>query len=416
MTTVIHSPQTFSATTRRPLRRLFVLAAPLSVGVYLVVGALPNVLLPLQVEHIDEASKASNLALVTGIGAAVAMVVSPIAGMISDRTRSRFGRRAPWMVVGALSTGMSLVGMGFASGLVQLIVAWSLTQFTLNLLISPMTAILPDRVPVRVRGVFATVVGVGTIIGNVVGQAVGARLSSNIHAGYLVLAGLLVVVVCLFVVFTKDASSAGIPREEFSWRVFLATFWVSPRKHPDFAWGFLNRLLLYTGFFLITGYQLYILQDYIGLGDDAVNAIPLLGAVMLVAVLISATFCGPLSDRSGRRKPFVVGAGLLMAAALIIPFFAHTLTGMVVYMAVAATGFGLYMAVDSALMSQVLPVADNYGKDLGVLNIAATLPQTIAPFLGGIIVVSFGYQALFPVALALTLAGTLAVLPIKAVR
>jgi MFS family permease len=336
--------------------------------------------------------------------------------MLSDRTRSRFGRRAPWMLLGALATALSLIGIGSANGLVQLTVAWVITQVTLNLLISPMTAILPDRVPTAIRGTFATLVGLGTMLGSVLGQAAGAGLSSNIHTAYLVLAGVLVLVVTGFVLFARDTPSEDLPRDPFSWRVFLRTFWVDPRKHPDFAWGFLNRLLLYTGFFLVYGYQLYVLQDYIGLGDRAVNAVPVLGGIMVVAVLIAAAISGPLSDRLGRRKPFVLTAGLLMACALVIPFLLPTLAGMMIYMALAATGFGLYMAVDSALMSQVLPTAADHGKDLGVLNIAATLPQTIAPFIGGALVVSLGYRALFPVAIVLAVAGALAVLPIKSVR
>lgn len=398
------------------LSRLFSLILPLGIGIYLVVGAVPGVLLPLQVAEIDEASKAGHLAIVTGVGAAVAMVASPIAGMMSDRTRSRYGRRTPWMVAGALATGLSLIGMGLASGLAQLTIAWSITQLTLNLVISPTSAILPDRVPSAIRGTFAMLVGLGTMIGNVLGQAVGAGLASNVSRAYLFLAGVLIVVVVTFVTFTKEPSSEDMPRERFSGLTFLRTFWVNPKQHPDFGWGFLNRLVLFTGFFLIAGYQLYVLQEYIGLGSDAVHAVPILGGIMLLGVVIGSSVSGPMSDRVGRRKPFVITAGIVMALAMAIPFFVPTLAGMFVFMAVASLGFGIYVAVDGALMSEVLPAFEDNGKDLGVLNIAATLPQTIAPFLGGLIVVGFGYRALFPAAMVLAFMGALAVVPIKAVR
>lgn len=398
------------------LRRLFQMILPLQLSIYIVVGAVPGVLLPLQIQGIDEASKAANLATVTGIGAIAAMIASPIAGAVSDRTRSRFGRRAPWMVLGALATGLSLIGIGLANGIAQIAIAWVVTQITLNLVISPTTAILPDRVPSARRGAFATLVGVGSMLGNLAGQTAGAALASDLQTGYLVLAGVLIVGVTAFVLLTKDPSSAERERVPFALADFARTFWVDPRRHPDFAWGFTNRLVLFTGFFLIFGFQLYILQDHIGLGDDAVAAVPLLGGVMLVGTLIGASFSGPLSDRVGRRKPFVVFAGVGMALAMIIPFLVPTLTGMIAYTAIASIAFGAYMSVDGALMSEVLPAEADFGKDLGVLNIAATLPQTIAPFLGGAIVVAFGYAALFPVGLILALAGALAVLPIKAVR
>lgn len=400
----------------RPLKRLFGFIVPLNLAIYLTIGAIPGVLLPLQVQGIDEENKAANLALVLGMGAVAAMIASPIAGLISDRTRSRFGRRAPWLVGGALATGLALVGMGFANGVVQLMIAWTIVQIAINFVISPLTALMPDRVPVAVRGLFATLLGLGSMLGALGGQIVGAAFAQNIQAAYLVLPGVMVVVVALFVVFCPDRSSNDRVNEPFSVVVFLRTFWVSPRKHPDFAWGFLGRLLLFTGYFAVSGYQLYILQDYIGLADDAVGAIPLLGVLSLLGMIVTMSFSGPLSDRLRRRKVFVIVASLVMGAAFLVPLVWPTLPGMMLFTVICGLGFGCYMAVDGALMSEVLPSDSTYAKDLGVLNIAATLPQTVGPFLSGAIVVLLGYQALFPVGIVLALLGALAIVPIKSVR
>ncbi|RZU66142.1 Na+/melibiose symporter-like transporter [Microterricola gilva] len=398
------------------LRRFFSFIVPVNIAIYLVIGAVPGVLLPLQVQGIDEANKAANLAIITGIGAVAAMIVSPIAGLISDRTRSRFGRRAPWMLGGAIATGLALVGMGFANGVVQLVIAWTIVQITLNLVISPLTALLPDRVPTAVRGLFATLSGIGMMVGALGGQVLGAAFAQNIQAAYLVLPGIMIVVITLFVILSPDASSKDRINEPFSLVVFLKTFWVSPRRHPDFFWGFLSRLFLFTGYFTVTGYQLYILQDYIGLGDDAIGLVPVLGVVSLIGIVISTAFSGPLSDRIRRRKPFVMGASIVMAIAMLLPLAMPSVLGMIVFTALCGLGFGAYMAVDSALMSEVLPSEGTFAKDLGVLNIAATLPQTIGPFLSGAIVVAFGYPALFPVGLVLAVLGALVVIPIKSVR
>lgn len=398
------------------LKRLFGFIVPVNLAIYIVVGAIPGVLLPLQVQGIDPANKAGNLAIITGIGAFAAMVVSPIAGLVSDRTRSRFGRRTPWLICGALATGLTLVGMGFANGVAQLVIAWTITQITLNLVISPLTAILPDRVPSSVRGVFSTFSGVGMMVGILGGQVLGARLASNIQAAYLILPGVMVVVITLFVIFCPDTPSRNRVNEPFSLVVFLKTFWVNPRRHPDFFWGFTSRITLYTGYYVITGYHLYLLQDYIGLGKNAINFIPLLGLINLVAMIISISISGPFSDRIGRRKPVVVAAALLMGVAMIVPLLMPTLTGMLVFAAICSLGFGAYMSVDAALMSEVLPSAGTFAKDLGVLNIAATLPQTIGPFLAGAIVVSVGYAALFPVGIVLAIAGAVSIIPIKSVR
>lgn len=397
-------------------RRLFAFIVPVNLAVYMILGAVPNVLLPLQVQGIDEANKAANLALIIGAGGAVAMIISPVAGLISDRTRSRFGRRSPWMVVGAITTGLTLAGMGFANGIVQLLIAWTIMQLAINLIISPMGALMPERVPSAVRGIFSTIAGIGAMVGILAGQIIGATLASNIRSAYLILPGLAIVVIALFVVFCADTSSRDMPRERLSLVLFLKTFWVSPRRYPDFFWGFVSRLTLTIGYFLITGYQLYILQDYIGLGDDAIGTIPLLGVVTMLAMVLAMSIAGPLSDKIGRRKPMVIAAAIILAGALLIPLAMPTLNGMILYTALSSFGVGSYMSVDAALMSEVLPGEESYAKDLGVLNIAATLPQTIGPLVAGIIVMAAGYSALFPVGMVLATIGALAVIPIKSVR
>ncbi|MFD4407687.1 MFS transporter [Nocardia sp. NPDC058499] len=398
------------------LKRLFGFIVPVNLAIYIVVGAIPGVLLPLQVQAIDEADKAANLALITGVGAAAAMITGPVVGLLSDRTRTRFGRRTPWLLGGALTTGLALLGMGFANGIIQLVVAWTITQIALNSVISPLTALLPDRVPSAVRGLFSTCSGIGMMVGILGGQVAGAKLSEHLQAAYLILPGIMLVVIVLFTIVCPDTSSRERVNEPFSLVVFMKTFWVNPVRHPDFFWGFASRITLFIGYYVVSGYQLYLLQDYIGLGEDAVDAIPLLGAVNLIVMIVAIGVSGPLSDRMGRRKPVVACAALIMAASMTVPLLMPTLTGMLVHTAICSIGFGTYMAVDAALMSEVLPSEGTFAKDLGVLNIAATLPQTVGPFVAGAIVIALGYSALFPVAIVLAIVGAVCVLPIKSVR
>jgi MFS family permease len=102
---------------------------------------------------------------------------------------------------------------------------------------------------------------------------------------------------------------------------------------------------------------------------------------------------------------------------MIIPIVAPTVPGWFVFMFLSGLGFGCFSAVDQALMSEVLPSAKSYGKDLGVVNIAATLPQVLAPTVAGVIILLFGgYLALFPIGIVLAVLGAFAVWPIKAVR
>ncbi|MFD1919636.1 MFS transporter [Streptomyces beijiangensis] len=400
-----------------PLRRLLYCLAPATVGLYSVYGAVPGILLPLQVGALDEQHKAANLALVATLGAFAAMIAQPVAGALSDRTHSRFGRRAPWLVMCSVLGGLAMVGLALGNSLATIALAWMAAQIAYNFVQAPLTAVLPDRVPSAARGRFASVIGGATMIGALAGSGVASQFSDHLSTGYLAFAGLALIGVTVLVVLSPDTSSLGLPREPFRLLELLRSFWISPRRHPDFAWAFLSRLLLYTGYFTVFGYMLYLLQDYVGMSEDkAADMTPLVSVAGLPAILVSIAVCGPLSDRIGRRKPFVFASSVLVAAGLVIPWMVPSVTGVMLCSVVSGLGFGAFQAVDTALMSEVLPSSESAAKDLGVVNIAATLPQTVAPAVAGAIVVGVGYAGLFPVAAVLSVLGACAVFPIKGVK
>ena len=398
------------------LRKLLLWLLPANLGVFILWGAIPGVMLGLQMAALDEANKVANLAVVSTIGAFAAMIAQPVAGMVSDRTRSRFGRRAPWMLGGAVVGALALLGLAFSATLVQIAISWTVVQIAFNFVQGPLSAILPDRVPVRARGTFAAVGGAAAMLGALGGQVFGAVLGNSLTVGYVILAAIAVVTTTLFVVFNPDASSKDVRPQQFELVDFLRTFWVNPVKYPDFAWAFVGRLLLYTGYFSVTGYNLYLLQDYIGLKDGALAYVPALGILSLIGMLPMIAISGPLSDRLGRRKIFVFISSVVVGLGLIVPWVWPTVGGMMAMSVICGVGFGAFSAVDQALMTEVLPSADSFAKDLGVVNIAATLPQTLAPGVGGAIVVAFSYAGLFPVGIVLSVVGAFAVFRIKAVR
>lgn len=401
----------------RGLPRLLGWILPANFAIFVIWGAVPGILLPHQIELLypDEKQKVAYFAIVATIGALCAMIAQPAAGQISDRTRSKYGRRAPWILLGALAGGLSLVGLAFANSLVGIVIGWCLVQVFYNVAQGPLSAVLPDRVPVSRRGTFATLFGIGLMAGALGGQIVGAMLFDNLVMGYVFFAAFALLVLTLFVVFNPDHPSTNFAREPFRLGDFLRTFWVNPVKHPDFFWAFTGRLLLYTGYFGVTGYQLYILGDYLGV-ENPNTVIPVLGMVGLVGTIVATIISGPLSDRIGRRKPFVFGSSVVMGVALALPWIWPTYASWLVMTAIIGFGFGMFQAVDTALISQVLPSAKSFAKDLGVVNIAATLPQTFAPGVAGAIVLVFGYAGLFPVGIVLSILGAFCVWFIKSAR
>ena len=226
------APGTTRPPLRGPLRRLLMSLFPANLSVFLLWGAVPSILLPLQVEHVNAHDKAANLAIVTTIGALAAMLAQPLAGTLSDRTRSRFGSRAPFLVGGAASGGLALLGLADGSTLVQIALGWAMVQIAYNFAQGPLSAIMPDRVPTLLRGTFSAVTGFAVLLGAVGGQVIGSTLAHHIGAGYLTFAALILVALCVFVALNPDADNRGQPRPPFSASRARAQLLVQPAAAP----------------------------------------------------------------------------------------------------------------------------------------------------------------------------------------
>jgi MFS family permease len=349
-------------------------------------------------------SKETMLAWVTGAGAVVSMIANPVFGALSDRTTSRWGRRTPWIVVGAAGGALSLLLLAGAGGVWTMALGWCLVQLTLNAAFAAVTAAVPDRVPRLQRGAVGGWLGAAQILG-VVGGTGLATAAGGIGAGYAACAVFTLAGVLPYVLRYEDLRLADAERPPWDWRGFLAGFWLSPRRHPDLGWAWLTRFLINLSNSLVLLYLLYYLRDRLDRPDPdegvliltAVNGLTLLGTVVVGGVW---------SDRVGRRKPFVLWSGALMAVATALLSGWQTWPGAIVAAAVLGIGFGVFTSVDFALMTDVLPKALDRGKDLGVINVANALPQVAAPALAAPIVTYLGgYRVLYLVAAVIGLAG-----------
>lgn len=178
-----------------------------SLTLFATYGGLIAILLPTQIALIDEENKVGNLAIVTTTSFIFTLFAQPIAGAFSDRTRSRFGRRAPWMVIGALVGAIFLFGMGSLTDIVWITVFWVIIQVALNFLQAPLTTITADRFPRSKRGGASAMIGLGMQLGMTVGVMVAAALGEQIGIGYSTFGIAVVVITVLFVLLNRDWSS-----------------------------------------------------------------------------------------------------------------------------------------------------------------------------------------------------------------
>lgn len=168
---------------------------------------------------------------------------------------------------------------------------------------------------------------------------------------------------------------------------------------------------------MITIYQLYILENYVGLEvKEAGVVISSMSVITMVVSLVGSVAAGPLSDMIGRCKVPIVIASVLFAIGIAMPWLMPSATGMLLYAGIAGLGYGVYSSVDQALNVDVLPNKEEAGKDLGILNLATTLGQMLGPVLMSAITLSLGYAFAFPIAIAFALLGCVFIMLIRGVR
>lgn len=370
-----------------------------------------ELLLAQQAAAIAPADKVAVLGVVSAAGAGVAMVANPLFGALSDRTRGRLGRRRPWMLAGAAGGAASLVLLAQARDVAGMVMGWCLAQAALNAMFTALVAVIADRVPPDRRGTVGAWLALAQT-GGVIGGVALAGAAPDYADGYLacaaaVLAGALP---CLAIgdAGLRPPHDPRPGRDAHSQHESIPADHLPAWRSRDARWAWLVRFLLNLTSALGLLYLLYFLTDGVHRPAPAGDVLHLT-IVYVAAMTLMLLPAGFASDRIGRRRPFVVAAGVVtgtgMALLALMPHWDAVLAGV----ALIGAGFGLYTAVDVAIVTQVLPRAADAARDLGLFNIANSLPQVLAPALAGLLVGGFGYPVLYGVGAVLALAAAAAV-------
>jgi MFS family permease len=378
--------------------------------------------LALRVRQLVPGNAAEPISRVLMAGAIVALVSNPIFGALSDSTRSRFGRRRPWLVGGVLCGCASLAVIGLAPTVDMVLFGWCAAQLSFNAVLAAMVAIIPDRIPPAQRGTVVGILGVCMPVGQITGTFLVQQLAINMTLA-LVIPGIIGVVGVLGLAFVLRREPLAVAPLAQPAGVELPgdrAEPTGPRDHRDFSWTWLSRVFFTTGSCFLQAYQPFFLLDALHFSAADVPRLIFRSTLVQAAmVVIWSLISGRLSDRSGLRKPFVMAGSTIQGLGLWLIACSHSYGMLLFGVGLVGMGHGVYEGVDLALVTDVLPDrARHAAKDLGLLNIANTLPQVIAPLAApAILQVSRGdYTLLFAVAGAVAIVGSLFLLPLKNVR
>jgi len=373
----------------------------------------------IKVQAVVGAENATSAAgLILGVGAIAALIANPLFGRLSDRTTSRFGRRRPWMVGGSIALAGFLFVIATANSVPMLLVGWFCAQLAANACFAAYLATMADHVPPSQTAKISALGGVMQNVGVLAALYIAGFFTANMIPLFMIPAAIGVLGMLAFAIVLPDKQLPAKPPSQglASW---VETFWVSPRKHPDFAWAWASRFLLYLGSFMFTTFRFFWMTDHLQLSAEAATRTVLVGVlVYTVTLVVFGQVAGFVSDRLGRRKVFVFASTALFAIGLVLLTQVNGVGQFYAVEAILGAAFGIYMGVDMALVLAVLPRPEDCGKDLGVFNIANAGPQSIAPFIGAALIAGAAknYDLLYVTAAVLTFLGAVAILPIKKVK
>lgn len=383
-------------------------------GPYVVMNSL---FLPALIQKIDAADKVKLVSLFATVGIICAAIANMVAGALSDKTKSRFGKRAPWIVGGAFCFMLSMIGASLCYNVPSLLIAWMLGQITLNFIVAPMVAWL-DFAPKDGRATASSAYGgLGMALGNNGFNVVGAMFLSRFRLGFVIFGIFAFIGTLIAVLIVHEPSNLDEVKDKkkFSWGDLKSVFpkWSVGR---DYYLALIGKLFQGVGNFAITGYILYIMTDFLHRGGQTQSSIQLINVIMLVWGIAMGFVAGPVADKFKILKYPIALSTLSLALAALILFLFRNTAGIAAYAFFAGLGMGLWNALDNLMNLEVIPDKNRVAFFLGVYNLGNTVTQAIAPVIAGTVISLCGYSGVFVVSFVFAIIGGICMFSIKSVK
>lgn len=389
-------------------------------------NGLNVLIIPLRIlDLVNEAQKSTYLSFIIGSGLFLAILVQPVVGALSDRSKFRWGRRRPFILLGGLLVLILLPGVAVVSNYVSLFILYCLLQISSNTAQSPYQGFIPDLVPEKRRGMAS---GVKTILELIGGLAFVQLISLLMDIDRLstggtwlwlplgLIAAILLLMLLSTVIFVREFPGQGNTKERW-FTAAVRGFKIDLRKESSFLWFLVSRLLVLTAFTTLQKFALFFLRDTFGL-TDPVRMTANLVIIVGISTLIAAYLAGHFSDRLGRRT-IGISSGFFGFIGLLVLFVARNFTQVLIGASMAGLASGTFMSVNWALATDLVPRGEE-ARFLGLTNIATAGSSAVTLFIVGPLIDFFnaresglGYSVMFLICMIYVIAGTLMLFKIR---
>lgn len=406
----------------QPVSRWFIFVYVITWFGYMLAVLMPALFsLALKAQALTPESKAATLGIVVGVGALVNIVAGPVFGVLSDRTRLRWGRRRPWLVLGIVIGLVGAVAVALSPNVVIALLAWAVSNVGAACISAAVSPVIAENIPESQRAKVGALTGVATQLAGVGATLVGGMLTDNLLLLFVVPFIVLIVASVLFVFTVPDRPAT--KRDTGGIKAIFTDLAFNPLKHRDFSLVLLGKFLLQIGMTFFSTYQLYFLLDRLGFTpEEAGSKLALVGGIGILVTMSFAIISGIISDRIRRRKGFIYMASGLAAAGLLTMAFADNFLMYAAGCLLILAGAGTFGSVDLALVGDTLPQKDEAAsKWMGLYMVASNLPNAIAPVLAPLILLvgspdAGNYTMLYVSAAAIALGAAITTKFIRSVR
>jgi len=404
---------------KTPFVRL-VIAAMLGVGTSIA----PLVLLSfglstfIVIRIVGQEHATAAFATATGISGIAVVIFGLFSGVIADKTRLKMGRRRFWMIAGSIGGALSMLALTYASSIPVFIIAICLVNFFYGMVSLSCYAIVPEQVEPEKFGQVSGLIGAAAPAFVMTGQMVmGAFAKSTLEEKMITIIIVQLIGGIVAALLIKDNYFAGVAKGEKK-SIGIRGFYPSFKKHPSYTWALLTKLFINfsnAGMGMLTLF--YIARFH--LSETKIFQLMALTAPAIMLMVVAGILGGFLSDKVKKQKPFVMGAALVTGICLIAFAFSSNITWVIVGNFIFNFGFGMYGAVDNALVNRILPSKENAAKDISIMNTTTSLSSTLVNFaapaliaLGTSLFGGDGYTLFFLVLAVFSILSAVVVLPI----